>query len=123
MNLSDKERIIIKVFLETYKKLLNDENSIPFNPRSVTIVSQPDMNNERLFHWTSYNKWFDEVEVVARHGASTSLLETFLDIPISILITAEELGKSLVSIKNQKKLTKALKLLSEIKIERQYEKD
>jgi hypothetical protein len=122
-NLSEKEEILIGYFLKVYREMLNDEVNVPFNPRNVTIVSQPDMRNEKLFHWVSYNKWFDELPVQADFGTSSSLLGSFLDAPINILIQAEELGRSLLSKKDHKKIIKALKLLDGIKIERQHEKD
>jgi hypothetical protein len=121
-SLSDKEKILIGYFLEVYREMLNEEVNIPFNPRNVTIISQPDIRDPKLFHWIAYNKWFDEAEVQADCGTSTSLLGAFLDAPINILIQAEELGRSLVSKKDHKKLVKAIKLLSEVKIERQHEK-
>ena len=117
--ISDKEKRLIKTFLEAYRKMLNEEVNIPFNPRSLVIISQPDIRDSSKFHSIAYNKWFDEVEPDCRCGASSTLLEAFLDIPISILISAEEVGKSLVSRKDQKKLMKALRILSEIKLERQ----
>ena len=117
--LSKNENRLIQVFLTEYKKMLNEEFEIPFNPRSLTIVSQPNVEDETRFDYISYNKWFDEINVDTFIGSSKNMIQTFLDIPIQILITAEELGRSLLSKKDGKKLIKALKLISEIKLKRQ----
>ena len=117
--LPNKEKRLIKKFLKDYRAMLNNESNIPFNPRSLTIVSQPDIKDPTKFHWISYNSWFDELGVDVRCGTSCTLLESFLDIPINILISAEEIGQYFVSKKDRKKLIKALKLLSDIRLEKQ----
>jgi hypothetical protein len=120
-NISPEESELIRSFLTQYKQLLNKEG-IPFNPRSIVMVSQPNLNDETEFHWIGYNHWFDELGVEASVGTSTNILSSFLDCPINVLISAEEVGKDMLSKKDRKKLLKALKLLSEIKIERQNKK-
>lgn len=116
--LSDREQKLIKVFLSEYKKMMNASN-LPFCPRSLTIVSQPYTDDDSRFDFISYNKWFDDSPIQTYAGSSNNMLQTFLDVPTNVLMTAEELGKSLLSKKDQKKLMKALRLLGEIKLERQ----
>jgi len=114
MGTAEKEKRLIKVFLSEYKKLIEKRTDISFNPRSLAIISQPDLENFNELHWVAYHKWYDEIGVGVTLGTSKNLLETFLDIPIQILITAEEIGKPLLSTKDQKKLMKALKLIGEL---------
>ena len=116
MNLPTKEKRLIKRFLSEYKKMVKERTNVPFNPRSLTIISQPDMHNEKEFDWISYNSFFDELGIGVYLGSSSNILEAFLEVPINILISAEELKKPLVSKRDQKKLAKALKLIGEIKI-------
>ena len=116
--LSNEERRLIGVFLGEYKKLLASE-SVPFNPRSLTIISQPDKDKMDRFDYISYNKWFDEINIESHIGACDNVIQAYLEVPISILISAEEIGKPLLSKKDQKKITKALRILEGIKIERQ----
>ena len=116
--LSKDEIRLITVFLETFKKMLEKE-SVPFHPRNLTLISQPDLSNENMFDYISYNKWFDELPIEVEIGSCDNLIHAFLEVPIRILISAEEVGKSLLSKKDQKKITKALSLLKDIKIERQ----
>jgi hypothetical protein len=123
MNSSQKERLLIKKFLEEYKKIVEDRTKVPFNPRSLVIIAQPDLDDSTLFEWWSYNKWFDELDVGVCTGKNRNLLEIFLEIPLQLLIAAEESGYSLISKKNEKKLAKVLKLINEIRLEPQNEKD
>ena len=117
--LSPKEQRLIIVFLKEFKKMVQERVNIPFNPRSLTLISQPDMKNENRFDYISYNKWFDELAIQTHIGSSTNLFGAFLDIPINILISAEQVKKPFISPKDHKKLMKALKLLNEIKLEQQ----
>lgn len=116
MELASKEKRLIKKFLSEYKKLIKERTDVPFHPRSLTIISQPDMKNEKEFDWISYNSFFDELGIGVYVGNSNNILEAFLEVPINVLISGEELGKTLLSAKDQKKLGKALKLISEIDI-------
>jgi len=112
-----KELRLIKAFLSEYKKLVEDHaaSNALFHPRCLAIISQPDMKNSDDLEWIAYNKWFDELQIGTTAGADKNIFEVFLEIPIHMLISAEELGKSFISKKDQKKLMKALKLISEIK--------
>lgn len=121
--LSSKESKIIEVFLLQFQKLIAEDYNIPFNPRSLTIVSQPDLKNNNRFDYISYNKWFDEMDIQTHVGTTSNFIQVFLEIPISILITAQDAGKFLLSKKDQNKLIKALKLLENIRLENQNEKD
>lgn len=114
--LSPEESKLIKVFLLKFQKLVIENYDIPFNPRSLTIVSQPDLQNSNEFDYVSYNKWFDEMDIQTHIGTVPNFLQAFLEVPISILIDAQDMGKSLLSKKDQNKLIKALKLLEDIKI-------
>lgn len=116
--LTPKEIRLIKVFLSEYKSMI-EEVGVPFNPRSLTIVSQPHLDDENKFDFITYNKWFEEMELQTQIGRSRNIIETFIDIPINILISAEEAGRPMISDKDKKKLTKALRLLSEIRLGRQ----
>lgn len=116
MDSATKEKRLIKIFLSEYKKLIEERTSIPFNPRSLAIVSQPDLKSFSELQWVAYQKWYDEVDIGVSIGTSRNILETFLDIPIQILITAEEIGKPLLTKKDQKKLMKALKLIRELEL-------
>jgi len=116
-NLSSKERRLIEIFLVEYKKLLQDSTDVKFNPRSLTIISQPNLKDSNRFDSITYNKWFDELDIEANFNTSRNFVEAFLDIPIQILISAAKVNKPLISEKDFKKLTKALKLLSKIKLE------
>lgn len=118
---NNQETVLIQIFLETYKKVLNEQN-VPFNPRSLTIVSQPDLTDSDVLHTISYSKWFDEMGVDVQVDVTGNLLEAYLNIPVGILMNAEDVGKPLLSKNDRKKLVKALKLLSEIKLEQQNEK-
>lgn len=117
-NLSKNENRLIREFLEDYREMLHKEG-VPFNPRNLTIISQRQMDNEKLFDFISYNKWFDEMDVDTQIGCSSNILHAFLEIPTQILISAEKINKSLLCKKDQKKVIKALKLLSEVTVERQ----
>jgi len=116
--LSSKETRLIKTFLTEFKNMLKEEG-VPFNPKSLTMVSQPDVTINNRFDYISYNKWFDELDMEAYIGTSDNLIQSYLEVPINILISAEEVGKPLLSKKDQRKLVKALKLLQEITVERQ----
>jgi len=115
-----KEAEIIRKFLQDFKKQIEDRTGIPFNPRHLAIITQPDMQDSNLLEWIAYHKWFDEVQYGISTSKSSNLIHAFLEMPIHILIEAEELGKSLLSDKDQKKLSKALKLISEIKMQKHY---
>lgn len=118
--LSPKESRLIRVFLNEFKKMVKDRNKdIPFNPRSLTIVSQPFFNDDARFDYITYNKWFDEMEIQTDIGTCNNLLQASLEVPITILVQAEESGKPLLSDKDSKKLIKALKLIGSIKLEKQ----
>ena len=116
MSSSTKERFLIKTFLSEYKKLIEKRTDVPFNPRSLAIISQPDLKNTDEFHWVAYQKWFDEVDIGVSLGTSKNILEVFLDIPIQVLITAEELGNPILTKKDKKKLFKALIIIRELKL-------
>jgi len=118
-DLSPKESRLITIFLNEFKKMVEERVNIPFHPRSLTIVSQPDLKNDKLFDSISYNKWFDEMDITTHIMSSNNIIQAALEVPINILIDAEEAGKSLVTKKNKQKLIKALKLLSEIRMEKQ----
>ena len=115
-----QERKLILKFLKDFKKVVEDRTGIPFNPRHLAIVTQPDMNDSSLLEWIAYHKWFDEVEYGVSSAKSNNLIQVFLEMPIHILIEAEELGKSLLVDKDQKKLAQALKLISEIRLQKHY---
>jgi len=118
-----KEAELIRNFLSDFKKQVEERTGIPFNPRHLAIVTQPDMQDSSLLEWIAYHKWFDEVEYGVSTAKGNNLIQVFLEMPIHILIEAEELGKSLLSTKDQKKLSKALKLISEIRIGNKNEKN
>lgn len=118
-----KEARLIKKFLEDFKKQVESRTGIPFNPRHLAIISQPDIKDENVLEWIAYHKWYDEVQYGISTCRSNNLIQAFLEMPIHVLIEAEDLGKSLLSKKDQKKLTKALKIIGEIKLRRQNEKD
>lgn len=117
------EAELIREFLQKFKEQIERRTGIPFNPRHLAIVTQPDMKDENLLEWIAYHRWFDEVEYGISKTVSNNLIQVFLEMPIHILIEAEELGKSLISKKDQKKLTQALKLIGEIKLKGHYETD
>ena len=117
--LSLEESRLIEVFLITFQKMVSERVDVPFNPRSLTIISQPDLKNPFEFNYITYNKWFDEMAIQADIGSCNNIVQASLEVPIRILIQAEEAGKPLISKKDIKKLTKALKLISEIKLEKQ----
>jgi len=119
----EKEKRLIKVFLTEYKKLHEEQTGLPFNPRSLTIMNQPDMTDINSLDWVSYNKWFDELDIGVYQGGDSNIVQAFLEVPINILISAEEAKKPLLSNKDQKKLAKALKLIAELKIGASNEKD
>lgn len=116
---NSREAEIIRDFLQTFKKQIEKRTGIPFNPRHLAIITQPDMQDNNLLEWIAYHKWFDEVQYGISTDKSNNLIQAFLEMPIHILIEAEELDKPLLSEIDQKKLTKALKLISEIKLRRQ----
>lgn len=119
MDFKAKEKRLIKTFLTEYNKLLKQQIGRDFHPRTLAIVGQPNMEDASELEWVAYNKWFDEVDVGVVQNTSNNLIQAFLEIPINILITAEELGKPLLSDKDQKKLTRAMKLLNEIEMKPQ----
>ena len=116
MKIRSKEKRLIKKFLEAYKKIINEQTKEKFNPRHLAIISQPNLKKSDTLEWIAYHKWFDEVDIGVSHCRSNNLIAAFLEIPIHVLIQAEELGKPLLSVKDQKKLSKALKILNEIKV-------
>ena len=118
-SLSPKETRLIKVFLNEFKKMVQERNNVPFHPKSLTIVSQPYVEDASRFDFISYNKWFDELDIQTTAGTCNNILQTYLEVPITMLIDAEEAGKSLMSDKDSKKLMKALKLIRSIRLERQ----
>jgi hypothetical protein len=115
-----QERKLILKFLQDFKKVVEDRTGIPFNPRHLAIITQPDMKDSNLLEWIAYHKWFDEVEYGISTAKGNNLIQAFLEMPIHVLIEAEELGKSLLSDTDQKKLAKALKLINEIKMQKHY---
>jgi len=117
---NSKEAQLIRKFLQDFKKQIEGRTGIPFNPRHLAIITQPDMNDSNLLEWIAYHKWFDEVQYGISIAKSNNLIQAFLEMPIHILIEAEEIGKSLLSNKDQKKLSKALKLISEIRMQKHY---
>jgi ABC-type uncharacterized transport system permease subunit len=116
-----QEAELIRKFLSDFKKMIEDRTGIPFNPRHLAIITQPDMKDFSLLEWIAYHKWFDEVQYGISTDKCNNLIQVFLEMPLHILIAAEELGKPLLSQADQKKLTKALKLISEIRIGKQYD--
>ena len=116
MNIEAK---LIRDFLQAFKEQIENRTKIPFNPRHLAIITQPDMKDENMLEWIAYHKWFDEVQYGISSARSNNLIQAFLEMPIHVLIEAEELDKPLLSEKDQKKLAKALKLIGEIKIRRQ----
>lgn len=118
-DLSPKESRLVAMFLNAFKEMVQERINIPFNPRSLTIISQPDLKDDSRFDSISYNKWFDEMDVQTHIMSSNNIIQASLEIPIHILMDAEDIEKPLVSKKDQKKLLKALKLLSEIRLEKQ----
>ena len=117
--MSEKAVNLVNKFLTDYKHLIAEEISVPFHPRSLVMISQPDTSKADKFDFIAYNKWFDEIDGNCLTGTSHNMIEAFLDVPINVLITAEELGRPLLSAKDQKKLAKALRLIGELKVERQ----
>lgn len=118
-SLSPKESILITIFLDEFKKMVKERINIPFNPRSLTIISQPDLTKEDRFDYISYNKWFDEMDIQTHIGSSSNIIEASLKIPIKILIDSEKVGKKYLSKRDQKRLIKALELLGKIRLEKQ----
>ena len=118
-DLSPKEARLVTMFLNAFKEMVQERVNIPFNPRSLTIISQPDLKDDSRFDSISYNKWFDELDVKTHILSSKNIIQAALEVPIHILMDAEDTGKPLVSKKDQKKLLKALRLLSEIRLEKQ----
>lgn len=117
--LSPDEGKLIVEFLNEFKKMVRKRLNIPFNPRSLTLISQPDLENPTRFDYVTYNKWFDEMEIQADVSTCNNILEACLEVPIQILIDAEKSGHPLVSKKDKNRILKALTLLSEIKVEKQ----
>jgi len=115
-----QERKLILKFLQDFKKVVEDRTGIPFNPRHLAIITQPDMRDSNLLEWIAYHKWFDEVNYGISTAKGNNLIQAFLEMPIHVLIEAEEIGKSLLSDKDQQKLAKALKLISEIRMQKHY---
>lgn len=118
-DLSPKETRLITVFLNEFKKMVAERVNIPFNPRSLTIISQPDLKDDTRFDSISYNRWFDEMDIQTHIMSSKNIIQAALEVPINILINAEDIGKSLLSKKDKNKLIKALKLLEQIRLEKQ----
>jgi len=102
-----------------FKEVTESRTGIPFNPRHLAIITQPDMKDKNLLEWIAYHKWFDEVQYGISTAKSNNLIQAFLEMPIHILIEAEELGKPLLSDADQKKLIKALKLIGELRLRKQ----
>jgi len=118
-----EERELVRKFLEDYKKILEDRTGIPFHPRHLAIIAQPDMKDDALLEWIAYHKWFDEVDYGISNAKSNNIIQAFLEMPIHILIEAEELGKPMLSEKDSIKLAQALQLISEISVKRQFENE
>jgi hypothetical protein len=118
-HLSPKESRLIRVFLNEFKKMVQERKDVPFNPRSLTIISQPYVEDDSRFDFITYNKWFDEMDIQTDIGTCNNILQTYLEVPITMLIDAEESGKPLMSDKDSKKLMKALKLIRSIRLEKQ----
>ena len=116
MNSVAKQKRLIKTFLTAYQKLVEERTGEKFHPRHLAILSQPNLKDSSTFEWIAYHKWFDEIEIGVSHSASHNIIEAFLEMPIHILIQAEELGKPLLSKPDQKKLAQALKLISELEV-------
>ena len=116
-----QEAKLIRKFLSDFKKMVEDRTGIPFNPRHLAIITQPDMKDSSLLEWIAYHKWFDEVQYGISTAKGNNLIQVFLEMPIHILIEAEEIGKPLLSKQDQKKLIAALKLISELKIKEQHD--
>lgn len=116
MELRTKERRLIKKFLEAYKKIVEERTNCKFNPRHLAIISQPNLKKSDKLEWIAYHHWFDEIDIGINQCKSNNIIAAFLEMPIHVLIQAEELGKPMLSPKDQKKLAKALKLLNEIKV-------
>ena len=119
---NSKEANLIRKFLEDFKEQIEERTGIPFNPRHLAIITQPDMEDINTLEWIAYHRWYDEVQYGVSNATSNNLIQVFLEMPFHVLIEAEELGKSLLSPKDQKKLTKALKIISEIRLRKQDEK-
>jgi len=116
---NSKEAALIRQFLQDFKEQVEARTGIPFNPRHLSIVTQPNMKDSSLLEWIAYHKWFDEVQYGISRARGNNIFQAFLEMPLHILIEAEELGKHLLSEQDEKKLTKALKLISEIRVRRQ----
>jgi hypothetical protein len=114
------EAELVRKFLSDFKKMIEDRTGIPFNPRHLAIITQPDMKDENLLEWIAYHKWFDEIQYGISTAKCNNLIQVFLEMPIHVLIEAEEIGKPLLSVQDQKKLAKALKLISEIRMQKHY---
>jgi len=82
-------------------------------------ILSKDISDDKRFDYISYNKWFDEMDIQSHIGSSNNLIQSYLEVPIQILMDCEKVGKSYISKRDQKKLLKALKLLQEIKLEKQ----
>jgi len=117
---NSREAELIRNFLHDFKEQIEKRTGVPFHPRHLAIVTQPDMKDETLLEWIAYHKWFDDVRYGVSTASSNNLIQAFLEMPIHILIEAEDLGKPLLSKQDQKKLAKALKLIGEIKMRRHY---
>jgi hypothetical protein len=116
-----QEAELIRKFLSDFKKIIEDRTEIPFNPRHLAIITQPNMKDSSLLEWIAYHKWFDEVQYGISAAKGNNLIQVFLEMPLHILIEAEEIGKPLLSVQDQKKLARALKLISELKIRKQHD--
>ena len=116
MELLSKEKRLIKKFLEAYTQVVEEQTGTEYHPRHLSIISQPNLKDSSTLDWTAYNSWFDEIDIGVSQCKSNNLIAAFLEMPIHVLIQAEELGKPLLSLKDQKKLAKALKLINEIKV-------
>ena len=81
-----KEAKLIKKFLEDFKKQVESRTGIPFNPRHLAIISQPDIKDENTLEWIAYHKWYDEVQYGVSTCTSNNLIQAFLEMPIHVLI-------------------------------------
>jgi len=118
---NSQEAELIRKFLSDFKKVVEDRTGEPFNPRHLAIITQPNMKDSGLLEWIAYHKWFDEVQYGISAAKGNNLIQVFLEMPLHILIEAEEIGKPLLSVQDQKKLARALKLISELKIRKQHD--
>lgn len=116
MEILNKEKRLIKKFLSAYKQVIEERTNEEFHPRHLAIIAQPNPENTNTLEWLAYHSWFDEIDLGVSQCKNNNFIAAFLEMPIHVLIQAEELGKPMISVKDQKKLAKALKLLNEIKV-------